>query len=323
MNDHISKQTGLVMDFKDNISMELMELGMDNNFSSTCSDCRSTDTCNHLGEPGKSEQCPYIAHEGEYETSYTLRNVDKKRGTRELSDVSINTLLGCTNNCKYCYAAHNAAEKGIIRSRDNWQREWMKKKQPDLNYRYEGVVMYPTGHDITSKNLVTHVNTVQALLEAGNELLVCSKADFACMRQVAEVCQEYRDKVVFMITITTLDEATSLFWEPNAPLPFERIATLEQLHHLGFRTSVLVEPLLQGPGSAIAIYDRVADYVSEGIWFGTMVLPEKRVDCTKPENKEAVDLIKRYQSKSNMRLLYAMMKDLPKVNFKKSIQSLV
>jgi DNA repair photolyase len=122
-----------------------------------------------------------------------------------------------------------------------------------------------------------------------------------------------------MVTITTLDEAQSVFWAPNAPLPCERLAALEFLHKEGFKTSVIMEPLLQGPCSALNVYQAASPFVTEAIWIGTMNMAEERVDVSKPENARAVEAIKRYHSIDNLRFLYETMKDLPKVKFKNSI----
>jgi DNA repair photolyase len=240
-------------------------------------------------------------------------------GTRELSETSMNSLVGCTNNCLYCFAAHNAVEKGFVRSRDAWAYEKIRRSLPDFNRKYSGRVMYPTNHDITPRNLSVHVQAVGSLLTAGNDMLICSKARFACIQAISEACTEHKDKVVFMITITSLDEAQSIFWEPNAPLPAERLLTLGYLHREGFKTSVLVEPLLQGSGSAIDIYNRVIDIVTDEIWFGTMNYVDTRVDMSNPDNAKAAALIKRYHSHENMRFLYESMADMPKVRFKRSI----
>ena len=56
------------------------------------------------------------------EQKITIRPV-KKFGTRELSDNSFNTMSGCSNDCRYCYAAHAALEKGYLKSRAEWKRE--------------------------------------------------------------------------------------------------------------------------------------------------------------------------------------------------------
>jgi DNA repair photolyase len=242
-----------------------------------------------------------------------------KFGTREISDISINSMIGCANNCLYCYAAQSAVDKEYVKPRSAWAFEKVRKSMPDFGKKYPGRVMYPTSHDITPKHLPMHIKAVEALLAAGNEVLICSKARWSCLQEIAKVCANHKDKAIFMITITTLDETQSIFWEPNAPLPAERIMILEYLHQEGFRTSVLVEPLLQGPGSAIEIYNRVVDHVSEEIWFGTMNYVETRVDMSIPDNAKAAEMVKRYHSRENMRFLYDSMIDLPKVRFKRSI----
>jgi DNA repair photolyase len=288
-----------------------------------CDDC--TILCGHIGSLGESEICPVsVGNDDDYYNSICSQpqKATQKYGTRELSETSINSLIGCSNNCIFCYAAHNAVEKEFVSSRAAWAFEKARRSQPDLSTKYSGRVMYPTSHDITPKYLPMHINVVRSLLEAGNELLICSKARLGCIKEIAKVCAIHKAKVVFMITVTTLDETQSIFWEPNAPLPAERILTLEYLHREGFKTSVLVEPLLQGPGSAIDIYNRVIEHVSDEIWFGTMNHVDTRVDASNPENAKAVALIKRYHSKENMRFLYDTMVDMPKVRFKRSIVAL-
>jgi hypothetical protein len=242
-----------------------------------------------------------------------------KFGTRELSDVSINSLIGCHNGCLYCFAAHKAIEKGFVPSQEAWTKEKEKNFSPNCTIKYDGRVMYPTAHDITGRFLHTHIKNIAELLKSGNDLLICSKAREKCMQKVAEACIDYKDKVIFMVTITTFDEAQSIFWEPNAPLPMERIAALQYLHGQGFSTSVLIEPLLQGPASAMSIYQAVEPYVTDLVWIGTMNSADTRVNVAVPENAKAVEAIKRYHSIDNLRFLYSSMKDLPKVQFKSSI----
>ena len=139
------------------------------------------------------------------------------------------------------------------------------------------------------------------------------------MEAVARVCTDYKNKVTFRLTITSLAEAQSVLWEKYAPLPAERIATLKLLFEQGFRTEVFAEPLLQGAGSAMDIYNSVYPYVTESICFGAMNMVDKRVDTTDPVYADAVANIRRYQSDNNLLFLYNSMKDLPKVTFKNSI----
>ena len=82
---------------------------------------------------------------------------------------------------------------------------------------------------------------------------------------------------------------------------------------------MIIEPLLQGPCSALSIYEATFPNVTEAIWIGTMNMIDERVDVSDPHIAKAVEAIKRYHSIDNLRFLYESMKDLPKVRFKSSI----
>lgn len=269
------------------------------------------------------EEAPSVIEPLSTPPSVEVPKLQTKFGTREFSDHSVNIQTGCINNCKYCYAAERAISGGYVKSREAWpnaQLKSMYQQKGSISFKkFDGVVMYPTTHDITSRFLYSHVEAVTALLKAGNDLVICSKTRLHCMERIAEACALYKDKVTFMVTITSLDEGMSIFWEPNAPLPCERIASLQYLHSQGFMTSVIIEPLLQGPCSALGIYQAVSPYVTDSIWIGTMNSADVRVDVSIPENARAVEAIKLYNSVDNLRFLYNSMKDLPKVKFKSSI----
>lgn len=253
------------------------------------------------------------------DSTAAIAKAKSKFGTREISDFSANIQVGCSNNCVYCWAAHRAISGGYVKSREAWGKDVLKTSQPDFNRKHDGVVMYPTTHDITRRLLNSHCQAISEILEAGNELVICSKARLDCMQKLAKVCAGHKDKVTFMVTITTLDEAQSVFWEPNAPLPCERLAALKFLFEEGFKTSVIIEPLLQGPCSALSIYEVTSPNVTEAIWIGTMNMIDERVDVSDPHIAKAVEAIKRYHSIDNLRFLYENMKELPKVRFKSSI----
>jgi len=55
-------------------------------------------------------------------------------------------------------------------------------------------------------------------------------------------------------SLTLLDPAASLKWEPGAALPDDRIATLEKAHGLGMKTWVSLEPVLDPE----AVYEIIA-----------------------------------------------------------------
>ena len=257
------------------------------------------------------------------EQEITIRPV-KKFGTRELSDNSFNTMSGCSNDCRYCYAAHAALEKGYLKSRADWKRERAFLGLDIKNVkRGAGTVMYPTRHDIKPYDMRLVLYAIHELLSTDNDILICTKAHLSCIEDICRAYSDHRDRISFMITVTSLDERLCSFWEPGAPTPVERIAALRHAFENSFCTNVICEPMLQGPGGAIDVYNAVEDYVTNNIWFGKMVFPEKRVDMSQPGNADAVAEILRLQSDSNIKLLHSQLNGLPKVCWKGSISRLI
>lgn len=236
----------------------------------------------------------------------------------EPREFGANIQVTCSNDCIYCYSAVHAVDKGYVSCRAKWANDFLKKQVPSFKNYYDSVVHYPTNHDITQKHLERHCQAIREILEAGNTLVITTKPRLSCMAAVAEVCAGYENEVTFNLTITTLDEDQSVFWERWAPLPAERIAALKFLHEKGFKIKVTAEPLLQGVDSALQIYAAVIPYAEE-VCFGVMNKVESRVDNSTPENVAAIAKIQRYQSKENMKFLHATLKSLPKVSFKESI----
>lgn len=244
----------------------------------------------------------------------------RKFGTRELSDQSFNTMSGCSNDCRYCYAAQAALEKGFLKSRADWkkEREFLAIDVRNIK-RGAGTVMFPTRHDIHPYDTRRVTVAITELLSTGNNVLLCTKAHLSSVREICHAFQDQRERISFMITITSLDERLCSFWEPGAPPPVERLAALRFAFEKGFRTNVICEPMLAGPGGAIDVYGAVNPYVTDNIWFGKMVFPEKRVDMSQPGNAEAVAEILRLQSDRKMEFLYHQLNGLPKVCWKGSI----
>jgi DNA repair photolyase len=85
-----------------------------------------------------------------------MKQFDESRsgtGTKEWAEVTENIQIGCSNNCLYCYAAHNANRYGL-RKRSEWATESLTKRADIKSYpARDGVVMFPSTHDITPFNL--------------------------------------------------------------------------------------------------------------------------------------------------------------------------
>ncbi len=247
----------------------------------------------------------------------------KKFGTRELSGHSYNVIMGCMHDCRYCWAKHYAAKNKSIQ-REDWQHQQVVfPKCFDETKLFDGTVMFPTTHDITPGFDEACLCGLLRLLEAGNQVLVCTKANLYTAEYFTKNLQKYKDQLTFMITITSLDERASAFWEPNAPMPVERITSLKLYHESGYKTSVLVEPMLDGVGDTIKLYDMVTPHVTEEIWFGLMMYASERVNQSDPDNVKMLEILQLLHSEANINFLYSMLNDKEKVRWKSSIVEVI
>lgn len=250
---------------------------------------------------------------------------DKKRkgtGTNEWADWTENICIGCPNNCRYCYAAHRA-DRLKYQPRENWTEEKFSKRVNLKKYpKGRGVVMFPSTHDITAFNVKEYIRVARLILQSGNFLLIVSKPRVDIIEQVCAGLADYKDQVLFRFTIGTLSEPVSLLWEPGAPCPDERVDALILAWHQGYRTSVSIEPMLEGVEQTIELVGRVEACVTDSIWIGKMNKVEQRVQVC-PEILPAVESIKRFQSDENIVRLYNRLNRHRFVMWKDSISEVV
>lgn len=242
-------------------------------------------------------------------------------GTAEWSERTENIAKGCPNNCLYCYAAANAV-RFKQRGREDWQREELTRKAFMLSYpKRDGVIMFPSSHDITPFNLVAYTRVAKLILQTGNKLLIVSKPRMDCIEHLIAELMPWQEQIMFRFTIGSLDATECKFWEPGAPCPNDRIRALRLAKDRGFQTSVSIEPMLEGTDMAIATVGAVEGHVTETIWIGKMNQPGRRVVAA--GSAKAVERIQQLQSDSEILALYEELKDHPKVRWKDSIKEVV
>lgn len=212
-------------------------------------------------------------------------------GTHEWAEFTFNIQRGCEHNCLYCYAAHNA-NRFKLRKRADWRIEELTAKAGVTSFpKKNGVVMFPSAHDITSHNLDAYIRVAKLILSAGNQLLIVSKPHLTCIERLLQDLEPWRDNILFRFSIGSMSPVVSAFWEPNAPPPAERLAALKVAFDAGFRTSVSAEPLLGGLQAAQDILAAVREYVTDTVWIGKLNKARSRVDMRVPANSVAVESI--------------------------------
>jgi DNA repair photolyase len=249
-------------------------------------------------------------------------SVKKRRitsGTKEWADHNINCIIGCFNNCRYCYARIMAKRFGRSIA-DDWTS--MKVRKDVLCKPFKklgGRVMFPSTHDIFDFEPFRGVcfAVLRRLLESGNPVLVTSKPRFKVVKDLMFEFNQYKEQIQFRFTLTSLDDGLLQFWEPNAPRLKERLTSLRHAFNEGFRTSVSIEPFLDYTPKKLI--EEIEPFTTESIWVGRMnYIPRKGLLM---EERRHYDNIRANYTVHHMREVYDSLKNHKKVRFKDSIET--
>ncbi len=250
-----------------------------------------------------------------------------KTGTKEWSDFYMNIQRGCENGCLYCYAKYNAVERFHRCKPEHWILPCIDEAKVDLPHKkkYNGVVMYPTTHDITSANLSQYLCVLRKLLDADNQVLIISKPRWECITVICEAYLKYRKQIMFRFTIGSTNDHVLRFWEPGASSFEERISCLRYAHHKGYRTSISCEPMLDF--YIPDLYDRCQFLITDSFWVGKLRNWKSRVQEPKsfpsPIEENIYNDTKAAQSDKVVRAIYESLKDKPMIKWKDSIRKVM
>lgn len=262
-------------------------------------------------------------------------------GTREWAEHSLNVCCGCSHGCLYCYAKE-AAIRYKRKAPEDWTTEEINRKAIEKGYgKRKGRIMIPTTHDLTERTWAPTVDVVNALLAAGNELLIVSKPKLSIMQsfchnidlagrlaEVASDMQSFRDRVTFRFTIGSYLDGTLSFWEPGAPNFADRLAALAWCHGEGWRTSVSCEPMLEPALRMIELVAMLSPVVTDSIWLGKLNNGRQRCRANNHGVLDRttdiwLDRLEGDQADDQIKSLYHELKGNPKVKWKDSIKRVV
>lgn len=251
-------------------------------------------------------------------------NTDRNgKGTKEWADHSINVAVGCSHNCRYCYARGMAMRFGRA-TRDGWATEHLRPEKLALaRKKYEGVVMFPTAHDITPATLDLSRTVLRELVARGNQVLIVSKPHVHCVDAVCDDLNGHADQVQFRFTMGTGSRDVAAFWEPGAPEPAERLDALRLAYARGFATSVSMEPMLSSVDDTIRWVRVVDPYVSETIWIGKLNRPETRVMTADKHAAFMLSEIRKQQCDDEILRMVDVLRGNAKIRWKDSIKEVM
>lgn len=243
-------------------------------------------------------------------------------GVYEWAKYSTNCVLGCKNNCKYCFSKSSAIKSGK-KTKDSWiEEEIIEKAINKKYYKRQGTCMFPSHHDITPNNLNYCLIVLEKILNAGNNVLIVSKPHLLCVEAICKKFFNHKDNILFRFTIGSADDTILKYWEPNAPCFMERAFSLAFAHTLGFKTSVSCEPMLDN--NIYRVVELVIPYVTDAIWLGKMNFAEDRLRTNgEIESINEVKKLMELQDDNFILDLYNVYKDEPKIKWKDSIKEIV
>ncbi|BBO76180.1 hypothetical protein DSCW_35970 [Desulfosarcina widdelii] len=183
---------------------------------------------------------------------------------------NVNICTGCKNDCAYCYMKTMNVGRTTKKQPADWHNWELRQKDVDAKQRLrDGLVGFPSSHDIFPEILDTYLFVLGKLLRAGNEVLIVSKPRFDCIQAICEAGRFFTDRIIFRFTIGAMDDAVLKIFEPDAPSFEERKASLQYAYEAGFRTSVSMEPMLD-TAHIDQLIGELHPFVNTDIWLGTM-----------------------------------------------------
>jgi DNA repair photolyase len=193
------------------------------------------------------------------------RAIYQPRGAAlEYSPLAVNLYKGCPHGCKYCYAPSclqrdRSAFHANYAPRDNIVNMIQRDLIDMRAERDDRTVLFCFTCDPYPGEYEDNIITQQAL-----ELFKAYNQPFQLLTKggmkAARDFHLYKKTDAFASTLTLLDDAQSLEWEPGAALPMDRIASLRKAKEKGVATWVSFEPVID-PEQVYAMYEMTRGFV--------------------------------------------------------------
>lgn len=245
-------------------------------------------------------------------------------GTYEWAVENANFISGCIHNCKYCYSKEMAI-RFKRKTPLNWEIEDVNMKQLTLKRKkVNGLVMFPSSHDITPGNLSHSIIFLQNLLASDNNLLIVTKPHLVVIEKICETFPKYKKNILFRFTIGSKNTDILKFWEPGAPTFEERKESLIYAYRSGFSTSISCEPILDDSTEELVL--DLIPYVTDSIWIGKPNFLFRRLKMNGITDDESIKManeLMMQQSDNNMKTLYNNLSGNKKIKWKESIKKIV
>jgi DNA repair photolyase len=180
--------------------------------------------------------------------TYTERKTMLYKTGVEYGDYTMNHMLGCSHGCKYpCYAYLMARRFGRVNSFESWLEptlvantlDLLDKEIPRLKSKIQSVHLCFTSDPFMyefDEIEEMSIAAIRKLNDAGIKCTVLTKGILPS--SLAKLSRENE----YGITLVSLDEDFRMQAEPGTASFNDRVAALKDLHNLGCKTWVSMEP---------------------------------------------------------------------------------
>lgn len=164
---------------------------------------------------------------------------------REYSALALNLYSGCSHGCKYCYVPNFCKiDRNEFHSKQR-ERDILRKLEADckeLRCSEERVLLCFTCDPYQKLN--DEIGLTRKVLELFNFYNIPFQILTKAGHRAEADFDLYKKRDAFATTLTFLNEQKSLYYEPEAALPMDRISTIKKAKELGINTWVSFEPVL-------------------------------------------------------------------------------
>lgn len=192
---------------------------------------------------------------------------EPKGAAREYSELACNLYIGCDHGCRYCYVPtlpfsyferHNEPRARPAFSIKKLEREAASRAGSGETGRVLLCFTTDPYQSVLNNKYGLAREAIETLHRYGFTVQVLTKNPADALYDLSL----FGEGDALAVTLTFprgMDEFSSI-WEPEAPLPSDRIWALERFHEAGVQTWVSLEPVLN-PDATLSIIDQTADFV--------------------------------------------------------------
>ena len=170
-----------------------------------------------------------------------------KGKAREYSPYALNVYNGCDHNCRYCYVKTMPYYKKVPNEEIKPKKDILEKLEKQLKKQgiSEQVLLCFIGDPYCKADIryKTTREVLKILLKYNIPTAILSKGGERILRDI-DLFKKFRN-IKVGTTLTLIEEKESLYYEPGAALPRERMKVLGILHNEGIKTWVSFEPVIR------------------------------------------------------------------------------